>query len=122
MILPVIYKKIIGPYVEYLGKIPEKSDDLAQKISDIANKYIKETPPENSVQVNFYNYEQAKTKFEVPEHLPKDATIRYINLFDKDPGCPCGGTHVKHISDINEISVTKIQKKGKNVRVSYKVK
>jgi Ser-tRNA(Ala) deacylase AlaX len=39
-----------------------------------------------------------------------------------DFGCPCGGTHVPHVKDIEEINITKITKKGKNVRVSYTVK
>jgi len=39
-----------------------------------------------------------------------------------DKGCPCGGTHVKHIKDILGINIIKINKKGKNIRVSYSVK
>jgi Ser-tRNA(Ala) deacylase AlaX len=36
-------------------------------------------------------------------------------------GCPCGGTHVKKLGDINGVTVTKIKKAKKNVRVSYTV-
>ena len=48
--------------------------------------------------------------------------MRVVKLSDEDNGCPCGGTHVKHLHDIAEIEVTKIIKKGKNTRVSYTVK
>lgn len=45
-----------------------------------------------------------------------------MKLTPEDEGCPCGGTHVKHVTDIAGIEVTKIVKKGKNLRVSYIVK
>ncbi len=45
-----------------------------------------------------------------------------MKLTVEDNGCPCGGTHVKHVGDIVEIEVTKILKKGKNTRVSYILK
>jgi Ser-tRNA(Ala) deacylase AlaX len=48
--------------------------------------------------------------------------MRVVKLNEEDPGCPCGGTHVKHVHDLIEIEVTKIVKKGKNTRVSYIVK
>lgn len=39
----------------------------------------------------------------------------------EDLGCPCGGTHVKHIKEIGSLKINKVQNKGKNVRVSYEV-
>ena len=35
--------------------------------------------------------------------------------------CPCGGTHVKKVSEIVGVVVTKVQKKKKTVRVSYTI-
>ena len=57
----------------------------------------------------------------VPEYLPKEKPIRYVKLFEEDEGCPCGGTHVKHVRDLGTMKVVKFTKKGKNVRVSYVV-
>lgn len=48
--------------------------------------------------------------------------MRVLKLTEEDAGCPCGGTHVAHVSDIEEINITKIQKKGKAIRVAYTVK
>ena len=45
-----------------------------------------------------------------------------LKLSREDPGCPCGGTHVEHVSEIGALSVTKIGKKGKSVRVYYTLK
>jgi Ser-tRNA(Ala) deacylase AlaX len=42
-----------------------------------------------------------------------------VKLSDQDKGCPCGGTHVKHLKDIIGVTVTKIKKKGKGIRISY---
>ena len=69
-------------------------------------------------------YEEAgeALKEGVPPYIPKGQDLRVIKLTDEDDGCPCGGTHVKHVTDIYEIEVTKIVKKGKNTRVSYTVK
>lgn len=57
----------------------------------------------------------------VPSYIPEGTPLRVLKLVQDDPGCPCGGTHVQHVSDIKQINVTKIQKKGKNIRVAYSV-
>ena len=68
-------------------------------------------------------YEEAeKVLTEVPPYIPKGDSFRVVKLSSEDRGCPCGGTHVKAIKDIEEMKVTKIVKKGKNTRVSYVVK
>ncbi len=48
--------------------------------------------------------------------------LRVLKLTESDAGCPCGGTHVKHVKDIDEVTITKITKKGKAIRVAYTVK
>lgn len=58
---------------------------------------------------------------ETPAYLKEVDTIRYIELCDTDPGCPCGGTHVEHIKEIGKVVILKVQKKGKNIRVSYNI-
>jgi len=58
----------------------------------------------------------------VPDYIPVGNSLRVLKLVEDDYGCPCGGTHVEHVSDIAEINITKMQKKGKNLRVSYTVK
>lgn len=58
---------------------------------------------------------------ELPEYLKQAENIRYVQLCQEDKGCPCGGTHVEQLSEIGKIQIGKVQKKGKNIRVSYKV-
>ena len=35
--------------------------------------------------------------------------------------CPCGGTHIESIKEMEKLVITKVQKKGKTVKVSYEV-
>jgi Ser-tRNA(Ala) deacylase AlaX len=56
----------------------------------------------------------------VPDYIEKGSDVRIVKLTQEDNGYPCGGTHVKHISDFAKLEITKITKKGKTVRFSYK--
>jgi len=67
------------------------------------------------------NMKTQKKNIEVPDYLAVGKPVRYLTLTKEDKGCPCGGTHVKNIKDIGKLEITKVQKKGKNVRVSYKL-
>ena len=110
-----------SPYVEYIGKIPtdEKLKDI---LTEKCNELIKNVAEADKMQAKVYEYNDiGKVMKAVPEYLPKDKPIRYLKLFEQDEGCPCGGTHVKHIKDIGSMKVVKFTKKGKNVRVSYVV-
>jgi Ser-tRNA(Ala) deacylase AlaX len=73
------------------------------------------------VQVAVYDYEAAKKEIEIPPYIPQGKRFRYLRLHKADKGIPCGGTHVKHLQDIGRLVVTKLTKKGKNVRLSYRV-
>lgn len=54
--------------------------------------------------------------------IPESFKVSYVRVlgFDTNIG-PCGGTHISNTSEIESVLVTKIQKKGKNVRVFYKI-
>jgi Ser-tRNA(Ala) deacylase AlaX len=45
--------------------------------------------------------------------------IRTIKLSEIDAGCPCLGTHVNHLAEVESITIRKIIKKGKTLRVAY---
>jgi len=111
-----------GPYVEYTGKIPEDKPDLKEQLQTTTNRIITENEESDKTIAQVYDYEEAKKNFQVPDYLPAGKPFRWIKLSKEDDGCPCGGTHVKSIKEIVGIEVTKVQKKGKNVRVYYNVK
>jgi Ser-tRNA(Ala) deacylase AlaX len=107
-----------GSYVEYIGNIVEKEQAIVA-INAECEKIIAEA--EEMVESVIMNQEEARKAFEVPSYLAGESTIRYVRLTREDKGCPCGGTHVRSVREIGKVVVTKMVKKGKNLRVSYRV-
>ena len=115
-----------GAYVEYIGAVDaDKRDPLVATLNEKCAEIISQTPAEMAVFKKMCTYEEAGQELVnaggVPSYIPEGTPLRVLKLVQDDPGCPCGGTHVQHVSDIKQINVTKIQKKGKNIRVAYSV-
>ena len=110
-----------GAYVEYAGTIPADRPDLKNELQAVIEQVLKDTTEEDASKVQVWTYEEAGKYMEVPSYLPAGKPIRYVKLSSEDKGCPCGGTHVKHLKEIGKVTIDKIQKKGKNLRVSYSV-
>lgn len=109
-----------GAYVEYSGNILAEERELALKsINENAANLIANTQEGTIVAV--YEYEEATQHITLPEYLPVGRPVRVVKLTQLDPGCPCGGTHVQHVSEIRGVEATKLQKKGKNLRLSYRL-
>ena len=120
-----------SPYVEYEGTIEEdkaekntkndvrKFTKITDALQKTANDLIISANRENTVISKIYSYEVAKTELQLPKYLPEGKDVRWVKLLNDDPGCPCGGTHLKHINEIGTLLVTKIVKKGKNIRICY---
>ncbi len=51
--------------------------------------------------------------------IPGDKPGRVVMF--SDFGVPCGGTHVRAIGEIGDITVRKIKAEGANIRVGYNV-
>lgn len=99
--------------MEYKGvaENPEKAmNDINAELKNIINEKIQ---AENKV----YSYAEAVGE----KIIPEDFKVSYVRVigFDKC-SCPCGGTHVNNSGEFESIVVSKVQKKGKNVRVMYK--
>ena len=112
----------MGAYVEYLGLIDNTlKDKLLEEVNKVANQIIQEEKERQEVVwVKMCTYEEAeKVLGEIPPYIKQGSDLRVVKLTQEDGGCPCGGTHVRNVSDIEKIVVTKIVKKGKNTRVSY---
>ena len=106
--------------VEYFGNIENGDRDAAiRNLNERMAQIQGETAEETNVSI--YTYEEAKREIEMPDYLPAGRDVRYVRLARSDKGSPCGGTHVKHVREIGPIRVTKLQKKGKSLRVSYEV-
>ena len=84
---------------------------------------MEETSEEDSVWSKICEYSEGADALggKAPDYIPEGKDFRVVKLMKGDLGCPCGGTHVKHIKEIGALKITKVQNKGKNVRVSYEV-
>jgi Ser-tRNA(Ala) deacylase AlaX len=111
-----------GPYVEYAGTLPSNLEEVREKIENYCNEKISATDDLWKVQSGIYSYEEALKLFKVPEYVSKDKPTRFLRLIESDYGRPCGGTHVKHIKEIGKLIISKVIKKGKNLRISYLIK
>lgn len=106
--------------VEYFGNIETaERDAVMTRLNDMMAQIERDTA--EPVDVHTYTYEEAKAAIEMPDYLPAGRPVRYVRLAPTDKGSPCGGTHVKHVSEVGPIRITKIQKKGKSLRLSYEV-
>ena len=107
-----------GSYVEYVGNLQDR-DNAIVALNQECEKIIQEA--EEGVLADVLTIEEAAKRFEIPGFLKGEENVRFVKLTNEDKGCPCGGTHVKSVRDIGRVVVTKMQKKGKNLRVSYRI-
>lgn len=64
--------------------------------------------------------ELAKYCRHVSDNIPDNKPTRVV-LYSQDFGIPCGGTHIKRVKDIGEITITKAKIKKGLAKVSYAV-
>ena len=71
-----------------------------------------------------YTYEEACKVLgsKMPTYLKPGTMVRIIKINGMDVGCPCGGTHVKHVNEIGGMKIEKIKACGsKAFRISYQI-
>ena len=83
---------------------------MIKDLNACCEKLIKEQKQEEGVFSKLLSYEEASKVLngDVPPYIKEGSDFRVVKLTNDDLGCPCGGTHVKHLSDIQTITVTKI--------------
>lgn len=106
--------------MEYSGDIsPHLKDTLKSKLEEEINRLIKQGS-EVKVQIVPYSEIASLCGGKIPSYLPKDKEARIVTV--SDLGCPCGGTHIKNIQEIQGIVIRKITAKKGKVRISYELK
>jgi len=108
-----------GPYVEYTGNLTgADKEKLKENIERIGREVIQNG---KEVTVRFMKKEDMASvcRF-VPDNLPGNKPGRVV-IFGGNFGVPCGGTHVKNLSEIRGFSVRKIKQEGEHIRVGYDV-
>lgn len=106
-------------FVEYEGELaPEEAENLSRQIESIANNAITEGG-ENEIRFMPVN-EMHTVCRHVPENIPANKPARVV-IYNGNFGVPCGGTHVKNLSEIDRMSITKVKSKKGIIKVSYAV-
>jgi Ser-tRNA(Ala) deacylase AlaX len=114
------YHFATGAYVEYVGEVAEADrKPLCDKLNELAREIIDGYARDKPVFKKICTYEEAGQQLckagGVPPYIAQGSEVRVLKLTEDDPGCPCGGTHVGHVSDIEQIYISKIVKKGKSI-------
>ena len=105
-----------GPYVTYAGGLEGRDKEkLKTDLEAACNRRI---AMGGEVGVRFMNQEEMKTICRSMPDLPEGKSGRVI-MFGEDFGVPCGGTHIKNLSEIRILTIRKIKQEGSNIRVGY---
>jgi len=107
-----------SPYVEYEGTIEAaQRAKVVEQLQQELNKVIAQDLP---VKVQWTEYNKIKDLIGVlPSYLEKDKPSRIVIMGSE--GCPCGGTHVKNLSELGKVSIKGVKARKNTVRISYKV-
>lgn len=102
-----------GAYVEYIGNVDANDRDaLVATLNVKCAEIISSAPDSMKVFKKMCTYDEAQQELVnaggVPPYIPAGQSLRVLKLTTDDAGCPCGGTHVEHVKDIQKINVTKI--------------
>jgi len=113
-----------GTYVGYAltSDMPaEKRAAIVGQLNEEAARLIREG---SAVRVELVPPAEARSRLgvaELPSYLPRDKPVRFVAVASQAVGYPCAGTHLKTLAQLNSLTVTKITKKGHELRVSYTV-
>ena len=109
-----------GAYVEYLGSVEENQRvQTCKQLEDECNRLIEKGNEVHIAEIDFEDV--GRFILNTPDYIKPGVKVRVVTVAGKY-GCPCGGTHVKNISEIKSMSITKIKSAGSGkIRVSYSV-
>ena len=110
------YHFLDGSYVEFRGGKPAEVEAFKEQ----ANSRLKELIDGGAgVTAKLVTLEELREQCKsVPDGLPEGKPLRVVQIGDLPP-LPCGGTHVKDVSELQEVQVTKMKSKKGNTKVSY---
>lgn len=111
-----------GPYVEYAATSATSAAAAELGVLEAAEaKANRLIAQDGEVKIQTVSLAEVKNLSHfVPEYLSPEEPVRVVTVSGQW-GCPCGGTHVKNLSQLKHMRVTKMKTKDGKLRVSYDV-
>lgn len=103
--------------VEYEGTI--MADEIEHAVAQIQSDLDSMILHGNEVKIAMTSRAEAQQQcYFLPAHMPDDKPIRIVAVWD-DLFIPCGGTHVRNISELSGLRITRIKSKKGTTKISY---
>jgi Ser-tRNA(Ala) deacylase AlaX len=107
-----------GPYIEFQGSRPGNNNEFLAKVNVAIETALQAAL---AVTVEWVSPSALESRgLRLPEGRQSEEPLRVVRI-GAYPPVPCGGTHVRCLTEITGVSPSKIKAKGGNLRVSYKV-
>lgn len=105
--------------VDYEGEIaPDIIDSVSGKLQTQLDEMI---TTGYEVKIETSTIEDAKIKcYMLPPQMPEDKPIRIVAVWD-DLYMPCGGTHVRNVSELQGMKITRVKSKKGITKISYQI-
>ncbi|MFZ1258370.1 MAG: alanine--tRNA ligase-related protein [Candidatus Saccharimonas sp.] len=105
--------------VEYKGDLGDVDIEILRQDIEARANELQHQEKDNSLA--FMNMEELHIICRhVPEFIPKNKPCR-VMIYGENFGVPCGGTHVRKLTDIGHVHVPKVKCKNGIIRVNYTV-
>lgn len=112
------YHFVDGAHVEFVDEMRVGSADMIDEANEIIASDIKNNLKTNASLSNFEEVNEVRPN--LAPFIPRDKPTRIVAIGDYKP-LPCGGTHIKELSELGDLKITKIKRKKDNIKVSYKI-
>lgn len=110
-----------GPYVEYSGKVPEVlRESFPARLNEALGRLLGEDIPTEVRELPPAAAREACGGGDADFSHIGAPTVRVVTVGGAC-ACPCGGTHVRNVSEIGGVVVTRVKSKKGKVKVSYRM-
>ena len=119
------WKPTKGQHYPHLSAVEYEGDlgniDIEQLRQDIETRANELQHQPNDNRLAFMSVDELHTVCRhVPDYIPKNKPCR-VMIYGENFGIPCGGTHVRKLTEIGHIRVPKVKSKKGIIRINYTV-
>lgn len=109
------------PSQAYIEMDNAKEIETGGLIDTLNSNLLEEIKKNDRIQISLADFKTIKSERpELAKIIPKSEIIRTTKIGNHH-FLPCGGTHVKNIGELENVTVTKIKRKKNKLKVSYRL-